>query len=169
MGQTCDTDRDCTNGYLSCNGNKVCGCWHEQGAALDEHGMCPWTSTWQAKTHFVLACIAFIMSILVLAYHTYATWLVLHMGANGAVRKFAFCLEVAVLGWTAINALLVVWYSDPSLLGARTTETVNTIIWFLWGPRTAIEHTYRMPAAALLSLSTDLECRQPSPASLALC
>jgi len=132
MGQTCDTDWDCTNGYLSCNGNKVCGCWHEQGAALDEHGMCPWTSTWQAKTHFVLACMVFIMSILVLAYHTYATWLVLHMGANGAVRKFAFCLEVAVLGWTAINALLVVWYSDPSLLGARTTETVNTIIWFLW-------------------------------------
>ena len=83
---TCDTNDDCSNAYLWCNGNGVCGCQYIQGAALDEDGMCPWTSTWMAKTHFALTCTVFIGSMLVLAYHTYATWRVVRLGAKGTIR-----------------------------------------------------------------------------------
>ena len=144
LDTTCDTNKDCTNGYLTCNGNKVCGCYHGQGAALDEDGMCRTGSTWQATTFFVVNCIYVIISMLVLSYHTYATWLVVRLGAKGAVRKSAFLVELALLSWTAVNALSLLYFSNPSLLGARPTQTVQVINRVLWGPRTAIEHTARM-------------------------
>ena len=149
MNDPCDTNNDCTNGYLTCNGNGVCGCHYIQGAALDEDGMCPWTSTWMAKTHFALTCTVFISSMLVLAYHTYATWLVVRLGAKGTIRKSAFFVELATLAWTAVNAVQVVWYSNPSLFGARATQTVDAVIRILWGPRTAIEHTASMLCSPL--------------------
>ena len=31
---TCDTNNYCSNAYLWCNGNGVCGCHYMQGAAL---------------------------------------------------------------------------------------------------------------------------------------
>ena len=143
---TCYTNNDCTNAIndLWCNGNGVCGCLHRQGAALDEDGMCRIGSTWKATAHFALICIVFISSMLVLAYHTYATWLVVRLGAKGTIRKSAFFVELALLGWTAVNALLAVKFCNPSLLGARPTQTVQVISRVLWGPRTAIEHTARM-------------------------
>ena len=145
MNETCDAHDDCTtNAYLWCNGNGICGCWHAQGAALDEDGMCRIGSTWQATTHFVLTCILFMGSMLVLAYHTYATWLVVRLGAKGTIRKSAFFVELATLGWTAVSAAQVVWYSDPSLFGARATQTTSVIDRILWGPRTATEHTASM-------------------------
>jgi len=143
---TCDTNDDCSNAYLWCNGNGVCGCHYMQGAALDEDGMCPWTSTWMAKTHFALNCIVLISSMLVLAYHTYATWLVVRLGAKGTIRKSAFFVELATLGWTAVSAVQVAWYNDPSLFGARAWQTVDAVTRILWGPRTAIEHTAAAPA-----------------------
>ena len=82
--------------------------------------------------------------MLALAYNTYATWLVVRLSAKGAVRKSAFFVELALLGWTAVNALLAVKFCNPSLLGARPTQTVQVINRVLWGPRTAIEHTARM-------------------------
>ena len=141
---TCYTNNDCTNAIndLWCNGNGVCGCLHRQGAALDEDGMCRIGSTWKATAHFALICIVFISSMLVLAYHTYATWLVVRLGAKGTIRKSAFCVELQAVGWTAANAVQVVWYSDPSLFavfGARQTNRVMLSI--LWGSRTAIEQT----------------------------
>ena len=143
MNETCDTHDDCTtNAYLWCNGNGVCGCFHAQGANLDEDGMCRIGSTWKATTHFTLTCIVLISSMLVLAYHTYATWLVVRLGAKGTIRKLAFCVELQAVGWTAANAVYVVWYSDPSLFavfGARQTNRVMLSI--LWGSRTAIEQT----------------------------
>ena len=147
MDETCLTNKDCTNGYLTCNGNKVCGCYHGRGAALDEDGMCRIGSTWQATTHFALTCILFMGSMLVLAYHTYATWLVVRLGAKGAVRKSAFLVELALLSWTAVNALWLLYYSKPSLFGARPIQTVTAIHLVLWGPRAAIEHTLHAVAA----------------------
>ena len=141
---TCDTDNDCTNAgyaYLWCNGNGVCGCRHQQGAALDEDGMCRIGSTWQATTHFALNCIVFLSSMLVLAYHTYATWRVVRLGAKGTIRKSAFFVELAILGWTADNAVYVMWFSNPSLFGARAWQTVDAVTRVLWGLRPAIEHT----------------------------
>ena len=147
MNETCDANNYCSNAYLRCDGNGVCGCYYMQGAALDEDGMCPWTSTWMAKTHFALNCIVFISSMLVLAYHTYATWLVVRLGAKGAVRKSAFLVELALLSWTAVNALWLLYYSKPSLFGARPIQTVTAIHLVLWGPRAAIEHTLHAVAA----------------------
>eukprot|EP00964_Phaeocystis_antarctica_P032917 scaffold18649_cov71-Phaeocystis_antarctica.AAC.5 len=163
---TCDTNDDCSNAYLWCNGNGVCGCQYIQGAALDEDGMCPWTSTWMAKTHFALTCTVFIGSMLVLAYHTYATWRVVRLGAKGTIRKSAFFVELATLAWTAVNAVQVMWYSNPSLFGARAWQTASVIYRILWGPRTAIEHTASMLLQPL-SLNTGPECWQSSwpPAS----
>ena len=141
---TCDTDNDCTNAgyaYLWCNGNGVCGCRHQQGAALDEDGMCRIGNTWKATAHFALICIILTSSMLVLAYHTHATWLVVRLGAKGTIRKLAFCVELQVVGWTVINALWVVWYVDPSLFavfGAR--QTFRAMISILWGSL-AIEQT----------------------------
>ena len=143
---TCDTNNYCSNAYLWCNGNGVCGCHYMQGAALDEDGMCPWTSTWMAKTHFALNCMVLISYMLVLAYNTYATWLVVHLGAKGTIRKSAFFVELATLGWTAVSAVQVAWYNDPSLFGARAWQTVDAVTRILWGPRTAIEHTAAAPA-----------------------
>ena len=144
MNETCDANNYCSNAYLRCDGNGVCGCYYMQGAALDEDGMCPWTSTWMAKTHFALNCMVLISYMLVLAYNTYATWLVVHLGAKGTIRKSAFFVELATLGWTAVSAAQVVWYSDPSLFGARATQTTSVIDRILWGPRTATEHTASM-------------------------
>ena len=141
---TCDTNDDCSNAYLWCNGNGVCGCHYMQGAALDEDGMCPWTSTWMAKTHFALNCIVLISSMLVLAYHTYATWLVVRLGAKGTIRKSAFFVELAILSLTAYKTLYVFFFSNPSLFGARAWQTVDAVTRILWGPRTAIEHTASM-------------------------
>ena len=143
MNETCDANNYCSNAYLWCDGNRVCGCHYMQGAVLED-GMCPWTSTWMAKTHFALICIVLISSMLVLAYHTYATWLVVRLGAKGTIRKSAFFVELATLGWTAVSAAQVVWYSDPSLFGARATQTTSVIDRILWGPRTATEHTASM-------------------------
>ena len=145
MNETCDAHDDCTtNAYLWCNGNGICGCWHAQGAALDEDGMCLIGSTWKAKTHFALICIILTSSMLVLAYHTYATWLVMRLGAKGTIRKSAFLVELGMLCWTADNAVQVAWYKDPSLFGARATQTYTVISRILWGLRTAIEHTASM-------------------------
>ena len=130
---TCDTNNFCSNAYLWCNGNGVCGCWHAQGAALDEDGMCRIGSTWQATAHFTLVCIVFISSMLVLVYHTYATWLVVRLGAKGTIRKLALFMELATLGWTAVSAVYVVWYSNPSLFGARAWQTATAITYTLWG------------------------------------
>ena len=152
LNTTCDTDKDCTNGYLTCNGNKVCGCFHGQGAALDEDGMCRIGSTWQATTHFVVICIYFIISMLILAYHTYATWLVVRLGAKGAVRKSAFLVELALLSWMAGRALFMVKYSNPSLFGARPVQTVTAIYLVLLGAHR--NRTHRAHAAC--SLSADL-------------
>ena len=140
MNETCDANNYCSNAYLWCDGNRVCGCHYMQGAVLED-GMCPWTSTWMAKTHFALICIVLISSMLVLAYHTYATSLVVRLGAKGTIRKSAFCVELAILGWTADNAVYVMWFSNPSLFGARAWQTVDAVTRVLWGLRPAIEHT----------------------------
>jgi len=129
MNETCDSNIDCTND-LWCNGNGVCGCFHGQGAKIDEDGMCRIGSTWKATTHFTLRCVILTSSMLVLAYHTYATWLVVRMGAKGTIRKLAFCVELQAVGWTAVNALWVVWYIDPSLFGAR--QNFRAMIIILW-------------------------------------
>ena len=103
--------------------------------------MCRIGSTWQATTHFALNCIVFLSSMLVLAYHTYATWRVVRLGAKGTIRKSAFFVELAILGWTADNAVYVMWFSNPSLFGARAWQTVDAVTRVLWGLRPAIEHT----------------------------
>ena len=108
-------------------------CINIQGAALDEDGMCRIGSTWQATAHFALICIVFISSMLVLVYHTYATWLVVRLGAKGTIRKLALFMELATLGWTAVSAVYVVWYSNPSLFGARAWQTATAITYTLWG------------------------------------
>ena len=141
---TCDTDNDCTNAdysYLWCNGNGICGCFHGQGAQ-EEDGMCRIGSTWKATTHFALTCIVFISSMLVLAYHTYATWLVVRLGAKGTIRKLAFCVELQAVGWTAANVVQVVWYIDPSLFAVfGASQTYRAMLRVLWGSHTAIEQT----------------------------
>ena len=108
-------------------------CINIQGAALDEDGMCRIGSTWQATAHFTLVCIVFTSSMLVLVYHTYATWLVVRLGAKGTIRKLALFMELATLGWTAVSAVYVVWYSNPSLFGARAWQTATAITYTLWG------------------------------------
>ena len=85
--------------------------------------------------------------MLVLSYHTYATWLVVRLGAKGTVRKSAFLVELALLSWTAGNALLVVKYSNPSLLGARPIQTVAAIYLVLWGAHRS--QTHRTHAALI--------------------
>ena len=144
MNETCDSNIDCTKAIndLWCNGNGICGCFHGQGAKIDEDGMCRIGSTWKATTHFTLRCVILTSSMLVLAYHTYATWLVVRMGAKGTIRKLAFCVELQAVGWTAVNALWVVWYIDPSLFAVSSArQTFRAMIIILWGSRTAIEQT----------------------------
>ena len=141
LDTTCSTDEDCTGTQVSCNGNLygngVCGCWHWQGAALDNDGMCRIGSTWKATTHYALICTCFVGCTLVpLAYHTYATWLVVRLGAKGAVRTFAFSVELAMLAWMAATVLLLVWYGDPSLFGSRARQNYDMTVRTLWGPRT---------------------------------
>ena len=110
---------------------------HRQGAALDNDGMCRIGSTWKAVTHYVLVCTCFVGCTLApFVYHTYATWLVVRIGAKGAVRAFAFCVELAILALMAATVLLLVWYGDPSLFGSRARQKFDTAFRTLWGPRT---------------------------------
>ena len=115
----------------------MCGCWHRQGAALDNDGMCRIGSTWEAVTHYALVCLLFVGCTLVpLAYHTYATGLVVRLGAKGAVRTFAFCVELTILALMAAIVLLLAWLGDPSLFGSRARQKYYTAYRTLWGPRT---------------------------------
>lgn len=128
--------------------------------------MCRIGSTWKATTHYVLICFVFVGCILVpLAYHTYATWLVVRLGAKGAVRTFAFCVELAILAWMAANVLSLVWYSEPSLFGSRARQKYDTAYRTLSGPRTVSNiHTYASARSdceySIWSVST-AKCAQP--------
>ena len=106
--------------------------------------MCRIGSTWKATTHYALLCLLFVGCTLVpLAYHTYATGLVVRLGAKGAVRTFAFCVELAILAWMATSVVLLVWYGDPSLFGSHGRQKYDTAHRTLWGPRTVSNiHTY---------------------------
>ena len=177
---TCNTDNDCPGNNLWCNGNiygdGVCGCWHRQGATLDNDGMCRIGSTWKAITHYALICTIFVGCTLVpLAYHTYATRLVVRLGAKGAVRTFAFCVELAILAWMATSAVNLVWYGDPSLFGSSARQNQNYDIAFrtLFGPRT-VSNTFlyasaifRISVRSPLSMVCEYTQRQPcSPPAL---
>ena len=99
--------------------------------------MCRIGSTWEAVTHYALVCLLFVGCTLVpFAYHTYATWLVVRIGAKGAVRTFAFCVELTVLALMAATVLLLVWYGDPSLFGSRARQKYDIAFRTLFGPRT---------------------------------
>ena len=99
--------------------------------------MCRIGSTWKAVTHYALVCLLFVGCTLVpLAYHTYATGLVVRLGAKGAVRTFAFCVELAILAWMATSVVLLVWYGDPSLFGSRARQKYDIAFRTLFGPRT---------------------------------
>ena len=165
---TCDTDNDCTNAdysYLWCNGNGICGCFHGQGAQ-EEDGMCRIGSTWKATTHFALTCIVFISSMLVLAYHTYATWLVVRLGAKGTIRKLAFCVELQAVGWTGRQQTWFKWcgtstrHSLPYLALVRPTG----LCFVSFGVRTPPSNK---PHAAAALTECGTACVQPS-LSLAL-
>ena len=133
---TCETSEDCSP-YLICNGDGVCGCFHAQGAVPDEHGMCRIDSTGKATTHFVLTCLAFTGSVLALAYHTRATYLIARLGVIGSIRRFAVFVELATLSYAALCVVRVVRLSDPSLFGVGAMHTSETIAGVLWSPRAA--------------------------------
>lgn len=133
MNQTtgCDRDEDCSV-YLMCNGDGMCGCLHAQGAVPDEGGVCRASSTREATAHFVLTCLGFTGSVLVLAYHSYATYLVARLRVKGNLLKFAVFVEVAALSYAALCAVRVVSLSDPSLFGVGAMHTSETIAGVLW-------------------------------------
>ena len=111
--------------------------------------MCRIGSTWKATTHYALNCLVFVGCILVpLAYHTYATWRVVRLGAKGAVRTFAFCVELAILALMATIVVNLVWYGDPSLFGSRARQNQNYDIAsrILFGPRT-VSNTFLYASA----------------------
>ena len=131
MNETCDTFEDCS-AYLMCNGDGVCGCLHAQGAVPDEGGVCRASSTSKATAHFVLTCLGFTGSVLVLAYHSYATYLVARLGVKGNLLRFAVFVELAALFYAALCAVRVVRSSDPSLFGVGAMHTSETIVGVLW-------------------------------------